>query len=203
MSKRYLQNFERLKHMNNFSQTSNLFQLWHHSDVVIRSLALVLLVMSIVSWTVILRKSIRLFQQRKGIFFGTISLSVEKIQRMLATHAYQQQGGMVWLAVTSSAAPFIGLLGTVWGIYHALSRLGQQESTMGLSQVAGPVGEALVMTALGLAVAIPALMAYNILTQMHHRERIRLRHQLEDAMHYHPLASDSASSSNNKDTESC
>jgi biopolymer transport protein ExbB len=61
-----------------------------------------------------------------------------------------------------SIAPFVGLLGTVWGIFHALTGLANV-SSLSLDQVAGPVGESLVMTAAGLAVAIPAVLAFNLL----------------------------------------
>ena len=72
------------------------------------------------------------------------------------------QAGQVLLATVGATAPFVGLLGTVWGIYHALMGLtgGGQVS---IDQLSGPVGEALVMTAVGLTVAIPAVLAYNIL----------------------------------------
>ncbi|MBB6558218.1 biopolymer transport protein ExbB [Acidovorax soli] len=71
------------------------------------------------------------------------------------------QFGQVLLATVGSTAPFVGLLGTVWGIYHALSAMaGAGQITV--DRVAGPVGEALVMTAAGLAVAIPAVLAYNV-----------------------------------------
>jgi biopolymer transport protein ExbB len=67
----------------------------------------------------------------------------------------------VLLATVGSTAPFVGLLGTVWGIYHALTSIaGAGQIT--IDKVSGPVGEALVMTAAGLAVAIPAVLAYNI-----------------------------------------
>lgn len=70
------------------------------------------------------------------------------------------EAGLTVLASVGSTAPFVGLLGTVWGIYHALIRIGVSgKATLG--QVAGPVGEALIMTAVGLAVAIPAVLAYN------------------------------------------
>ncbi len=70
--------------------------------------------------------------------------------------------GQVLLASVGATAPFVGLLGTVWGIFHALVAMsGQQQVAIG--EVSGPVGEALVMTAAGLAVAIPAVLAYNIL----------------------------------------
>jgi biopolymer transport protein ExbB len=68
--------------------------------------------------------------------------------------------GHTMLASIASSAPFVGLFGTVWGIYHALVNIGMIGSGS-LDQVAGPVGEALIMTALGLAVAIPAVLAYN------------------------------------------
>lgn len=69
--------------------------------------------------------------------------------------------GQVLLATVGSTAPFVGLLGTVWGIYHALSSIAGA-GQMTIAQVAGPVGEALVMTAAGLVVAIPAVLAYNV-----------------------------------------
>ena len=69
-----------------------------------------------------------------------------------------------FLATTGSTAPFIGLFGTVWGIFHALVRIGATGETS-LDQVAGPVGEALIMTALGLAVAVPAVLGYNLLVR--------------------------------------
>ena len=72
------------------------------------------------------------------------------------------QFGQVLLATVGSTAPFVGLLGTVWGIYHALTGIGL-DGPFRIEQVAGPVGEALVMTAAGLAVAIPAVLAYNVL----------------------------------------
>ena len=73
------------------------------------------------------------------------------------------QFGQVLLATVGSTAPFVGLLGTVWGIYHALTGIGLDGAAFRIEQVSGPVGEALVMTAAGLAVAIPAVLAYNVL----------------------------------------
>jgi biopolymer transport protein ExbB len=70
--------------------------------------------------------------------------------------------GQVLLASVGSTAPFVGLLGTVWGIYHALSSIAASGQAM-IENVAGPVGEALIMTAFGLVVAIPAVLAYNVL----------------------------------------
>ena len=77
----------------------------------------------------------------------------------------QLQWGQVLLASIGSTAPFIGLFGTVWGIYHALMSI-SASGTITIEKVAGPVGEALVMTAAGLAVAIPAVLAYNIFGKM-------------------------------------
>ncbi|MEW6695715.1 Biopolymer transport protein ExbB [Tepidimonas thermarum] len=76
------------------------------------------------------------------------------------------QAGLWILASVGSTAPFVGLFGTVWGIYHALIGIGTSGSA-GLDQVAGPIGEALIMTALGLAVAIPAVLGYNALVRGH------------------------------------
>ena len=70
------------------------------------------------------------------------------------------ENGLTWLATVGATAPFVGLLGTVWGIYHALLSIGQSGDSS-IAAVAGPVGEALIMTALGLGVAIPAVLAYN------------------------------------------
>ncbi len=75
---------------------------------------------------------------------------------------HRLQFGQVLLATVGSTAPFVGLLGTVWGIYNALISIGD-EGRFRIEQVSGPVGEALVMTAAGLAVAIPAVLAYNVL----------------------------------------
>ena len=74
------------------------------------------------------------------------------------------QFGQVLLASIGSTAPFVGLFGTVWGIYHALVAI-SSAGTISIDKVAGPVGEALVMTAAGLAVAIPAVLAYNLFGQ--------------------------------------
>jgi len=73
--------------------------------------------------------------------------------------------GLAFLATVGSTAPFIGLFGTVVGIYNALIKLGSAGGSPGIEQVAGPVGEALVMTALGLVVAVPAVLAYNWLVR--------------------------------------
>jgi biopolymer transport protein ExbB len=68
--------------------------------------------------------------------------------------------GLAFLATVGSTSPFVGLFGTVWGIYHALVAIGQSGQSS-LDKVAGPIGEALIMTAIGLAVAVPAVLSYN------------------------------------------
>ncbi|HZX78600.1 MotA/TolQ/ExbB proton channel family protein [Lysobacter sp.] len=75
------------------------------------------------------------------------------------------EAGLTVLATVGSTAPFVGLLGTVWGIYHALIRIGATGQAS-IDAVAGPVGEALIMTAIGLFVAIPAVLAYNFFTRL-------------------------------------
>jgi biopolymer transport protein ExbB len=75
---------------------------------------------------------------------------------------HKLQFGQVLLATVGSTAPFVGLLGTVWGIYHALTSI-SQAGQISIERISGPVGEALIMTAAGLAVAIPAVLAYNVL----------------------------------------
>jgi biopolymer transport protein ExbB len=74
------------------------------------------------------------------------------------------QTGLAFLATVGSTAPFVGLFGTVWGIYHALTAIGIAGQAS-IDKVAGPVGEALIMTALGLAVAVPAVLGYNWLVR--------------------------------------
>jgi biopolymer transport protein ExbB len=83
----------------------------------------------------------------------SISRAVDRVQSRM-------QDGLAFLASVGSTAPFIGLFGTVWGIYHALVRIGVSGQAS-IDKVAGPVGEALIMTAIGLAVAVPAVLAYN------------------------------------------
>ena len=86
------------------------------------------------------------------------------IQQSVDTVQTRLQGGLTFLATVGSTAPFIGLFGTVWGIYHALTAIGAAGQAS-IDKVAGPVGEALIMTALGLAVAVPAVFAYNWLVR--------------------------------------
>ena len=100
---------------------------------------------------------------------GTLATSGDRAQQLtrllrqaLHTILHRLQFGQVLLATVGATAPFVGLLGTVWGIYHALvgiSNAGQ----ISIDKISGPVGEALIMTAAGLVVAIPAVLAYNVL----------------------------------------
>lgn len=84
------------------------------------------------------------------------------LRRSLDNSSERLNSGLAVLASIGSTAPFVGLFGTVWGIYHALLSIGSSGQA-GIDQVAGPVGEALIMTAFGLAVAIPAVLGYNTL----------------------------------------
>jgi biopolymer transport protein ExbB len=99
---------------------------------------------------------------------GTLATAGDKSQQLTrvlrdALHAvlHKLQFGQVLLATVGSTAPFVGLLGTVWGIYHALIGIASA-GQITIDKVSGPVGEALIMTAAGLAVAIPAVLAYNV-----------------------------------------
>jgi biopolymer transport protein ExbB len=181
---------------------------WEQGDAVSRSVAALLLVMSVSAWVVIFWKGWLLSRVRADIeravpaFWAAPDLETGRTQlgafdreealspllaaamatppggtlearghndsqltRRLrdALHGVlaQLQFGQVLLASIGSTSPFIGLFGTVWGIYHALLGISAAAS-MSIERVAGPVGEALVMTAAGLAVAIPAVLAYNI-----------------------------------------
>ena len=86
------------------------------------------------------------------------------IQRAMGNVQSRLQDGLALLATVGSTAPFVGLFGTVWGIYHALVKIGMSGQAS-IDKVAGPVGEALIMTAIGLAVAVPAVLGYNWLVR--------------------------------------
>ena len=96
------------------------------------------------------------------------------IQRAVDNIASRLQDGLAFLATVGSTAPFVGLFGTVWGIYHALTAIGIAGQAS-IDKVAGPVGEALIMTAIGLAVAVPAVLGYNWLIRRNKvaMERVR------------------------------
>ena len=96
---------------------------------------------------------------------GTSSEFVTRtIKKVLDEETTRLENGLSVLATVGATAPFVGLFGTVWGVYHALVAIGMS-GTGTLDKVAGPVGEALIMTGLGLAVAIPAVVGYNWLTR--------------------------------------
>ena len=87
------------------------------------------------------------------------------LRQQLSTTQAGMENGLTFLATTGATAPFVGLFGTVWGIYHALVAIGMSGQAA-LEKIAGPVGEALIMTAAGLAVALPAVFAYNTFTRV-------------------------------------
>ncbi|MFM0740180.1 MotA/TolQ/ExbB proton channel family protein [Paraburkholderia xenovorans] len=96
------------------------------------------------------------------------------IDRSIVNVSNRLQDGLAFLATVGSTAPFVGLFGTVWGIYHALTAIGIAGQAS-IDKVAGPVGEALIMTAIGLAVAVPAVLGYNFLVRRNKSllERVR------------------------------
>lgn len=95
-------------------------------------------------------------------------LLTESLRGAIDENTLRLQSGLSILASVGATSPFIGLLGTVWGIYHALVSIGASGQAS-IDKVAGPVGEALMMTALGLAVAIPAVLGYNALVRANRR----------------------------------
>ena len=186
-------------------------QFWRAGDGITRSVAALLLLMSMAAWALIvwkawvlkraahdLERAIPAFWAAPSLTVGRGRLVAMDRERVLAplvdaatavpaagaleSHAQQAsqltrrlrdalhrglrhlQFGQVVLASIGSTAPFIGLFGTVWGIYHALVSIASV-GAMSIDKVAGPVGEALIMTAAGLAVAIPAVLAFNLYGQ--------------------------------------
>ncbi len=187
---------------------SGFSNFWSQGDTITRSVALLLLLMSISAWVVIFWKGWLLhrvhvdLQRAVPAFWAAPSLGAGREQLAafdregvlhplvdaalttppagtLEAHGHadsqltrrlrdalhrilgQLQFGQVLLASIGSTAPFIGLFGTVWGIYHALLSI-SAAGAITIERVSGPVGESLVMTAAGLAVAIPAVLAYNV-----------------------------------------
>lgn len=186
----------------------NLAQFFWQGDALARSVALLLLVMSVGSWVVILWKSwllhrasadvarcVAAFWQsstvdeatqkinafdREALVLpmvlatkieadGTLASAGDRAQQLTrvlrnALHAAltKLQHGQVLLATVGATAPFVGLLGTVWGIYHALIGIASAGQVT-IDKISGPVGESLIMTAAGLMVAIPAVLAFNVL----------------------------------------
>lgn len=186
----------------------NLAQFFWQGDALARSVALLLLLMSVGSWVLILWKTwllrrasgdvarcIAAFWQsasvaealqkitafdrealvlpmvqatrlERGQTLASAGDRAQQLTRVLrnALHAAlaKLQHGQVWLATIGATAPFVGLLGTVWGIYHALIGIASAGQVT-IDKISGPVGESLIMTAAGLLVAIPAVLAYNVL----------------------------------------
>lgn len=160
---------------------------WQYSDMVTRTLFFLLLVLSIASWVTGI---IRILQSRKLAASVADDLSAQihskqvslvesdaasrrlVIEQTLLKHIgryrFASERGLPILGTTAAIAPFIGLFGTVWGIFHALHNIGVSGQA-GLGQVAGPVGEALIMTGLGIAVAIPAVVFYNLAIRINRR----------------------------------
>ncbi len=191
-----------------------LTHVWTQGDTVTRVVFCTLLLMSLVSWIVIVMKSIDLLRYKRqsrqveafwhadDLTNGLLSLGDDPrnpyramviegreatahhratraqlhdsldvsdwISRALRNSfdvsAARLQSGLAVLASVGSTAPFVGLFGTVWGIYHALMSI-SSAGEASIDKVAGPIGEALIMTALGLAVAIPAVLGYNALVR--------------------------------------
>lgn len=163
----------------------SIIELWQNADGVIRGCTLLLFVMSVLAWTVILGRAWHYgcFSRQYLRPQGAMPRSIQRVQafqgnaeqRYLALQTAVDEeglrlsGGLVIPAVVGSTAPFVGLLGTVWGIYLTMIKLSSQERLLTIADVAGPVGETLIMTALGLAVAIPAVIGYNLLEKWRQR----------------------------------
>jgi len=117
-------------------------------------------------------------EQHEGSVVERVDLNAwvgMSIQRAIDTVNNRLQNGLAFLATVGSTAPFVGLFGTVWGIYHALTAIGIAGQAS-IDKVAGPVGESLIMTAFGLAVAVPAVLGYNWLVRRNKVAMERIRH---------------------------
>ncbi len=170
---------------------------WQISDLVTKSLFFILLALSIISWVTGI---VRVLQSRKLARYVADDLSEQiKVKRSelanadaasrrliteqallkhIGRYRYISEHGLPILGTTAAIAPFIGLFGTVWGIFHALNNIGMSGQAE-LGQVAGPVGEALIMTGLGIAVAIPAVVFYNLSVRINRR----VMYQANDRAH--------------------
>ncbi|MBS5492422.1 MAG: MotA/TolQ/ExbB proton channel family protein [Sutterella wadsworthensis] len=167
-----------------------MIELWQNADGVIRSCALVLFVMSVLSWTVMLGRAWQYWAYAREYLGVTSNMpaSIKEAQKMEGNAEAQNlalqtavdeeglrlSGGLVVLALVGSTALFVGLLGTVWGIYITMVKLSVEARMLTIGDVAGPVGETLIMTALGLTVAIPAVIGYNLLEKTRQRLVARL-----------------------------
>lgn len=159
---------------------------WQYTDIVTKALFFILFALSIASWiTGIIRiiHSVKLSKSVSSDLTQVINaqstqapigveqrktLTEQTLMQHIGRYRYQGEKGLPILGTTAAIAPFIGLFGTVWGIFHALHNIGVSGQA-GLGQVAGPVGEALIMTGLGLAVAIPAVIFYNIAMRLNRK----------------------------------
>ena len=101
------------------------------------------------------------------------------LRQAITRERLRLEAGLTFLASVGSAAPFIGLFGTVWGIYHALLAIGASGQST-LDKVAGPVGEALIMTGFGLAVALPAVLIYNLFVRLKRLQLVTLEEFAHD-----------------------
>ncbi|MFM2333848.1 MAG: hypothetical protein RIQ74_2698 [Pseudomonadota bacterium] len=170
---------------------------WQHADAVSKTLYFILLAMSIATWTIFILRLLgtrQLKQQAYAQLVQALAALKSKLQpltfeqrkavaeqallRQISAEKSQAEKGISVLGTIASLAPFVGLFGTVWGIFHALVAVGTSGQA-GLAQVATPVGEALIMTGLGLSVAIPAVLAYNICVRFNRG----LAHDLQDQAH--------------------
>ena len=123
----------------------------------------------------IAESGIKSTQHHEGKLLEQIDLNTwvtMSLQRAVDNVSSRLQDGLAFLATVGSTSPFVGLFGTVWGIYHALTAIGIAGQAS-IDKVAGPVGEALIMTAFGLAVAVPAVLGYNWLVR---RNKVALEH---------------------------
>lgn len=177
----------------------NFTQYWQYADLVTKLLFFVLIILSIISWITGLIRLYASLQLQKSVSDYLQNQVANKLEQLkleltstdekklvieqallqaIARTRFISDKGMIILATTASIAPFIGLFGTVWGIFHALRSIGQSGQA-GLAQVAEPVGEALIMTGLGLGVAIPAVIFYNLASRVNRG----LIHQANDTAH--------------------
>ena len=175
----------------------DFMQYWQISDMVTKTLFFLLLALSVLSWVTGI---VRVLQSRKlansvaddlsqqlqarqadlvGSDATTRRLVTEQtLLKHIGRYRFASERGLPILGTTAAIAPFIGLFGTVWGIFHALHNIGMSGQA-GLGQVAGPVGEALIMTGLGIAVAIPAVVFYNLAVRINRR----VMYQANDRAH--------------------
>ncbi|WP_025884889.1 MotA/TolQ/ExbB proton channel family protein, partial [Asaia prunellae] len=121
-------------------------------------------------------------QHHEGSMRDAIDLhswTAMSVQRSVDTINTRLQGGLAFLGTVGSTSPFVGLFGTVWGIYHALTAIGIAGQAS-IDKVAGPVGESLIMTAIGLATAVPAVLGYNLLVRRNKGAMDRVRNFAAD-----------------------